>query len=375
MLLKRIVKLIDNFVIIVANILFFAIKLNFMKKRLELLLIIVVVCLSSCMTSTVLNVIKPADVYIPNDITTFAVVQRNEARKGEKLAKRIEGLFSGEGIGMDKRSANYALRGLILQLSKSPRYMVKEAHTNKQLYGTGTRNMAEPLEWQEVKDICEANNSDALIVVEAFDSDVSRNVNHRDVTKTVSGGQVTERVYNSKLTVTVEVGWRIYYPKTQLIVDNYNHEKTNSRRASGATEIQSNANLPEKESVVKLTARQLGEEYGRRISPSRVNLRRSYYGSGNYVFKTGKQKFIEKNYDAAIDIWLNEFETTLNQKAKGKSAYNMAVAYEVKADYQNAIYWAEEAIQNRNKKAKKYLAILRERVEEERRLEKQMKVE
>ena len=355
--------------------LFFTIKLNFMKKGFKLFVLIAVVLLSSCMTSTVLDVIKPADVNVPSEITTFAVVQRNEARKGEKLGKRIEGLFSGEGIGMDKRSANYALRGLILQLSKSPRFMIKEAHTTEELYGTGTRNMAEPLEWHLVQEICEANNSDALIVVEAFDSDISRNVNHRDVTKTVSGGQVTERVYNSKLTVTVEVGWRIYYPKIQLVVDNFSHERTNSRRASGATEIESNGKLPQKESFVKLTARQLGEEYGRRISPSRVNLKRSYYGSGNYVFKKGKQKIIEKNYDAAIDLWLNQFETTLNQKAKGKSAYNLAVAYEVKADYQNAIYWAEEAIQNRNRKAKRYLAILKKRVEEELRLEKQMKVD
>ena len=111
------------------------------------------------------------------------------------------------------------------------------------------------------------------------------------------------------------------------------------------------------------------------ISPSRVNLRRSYYGSGNYVFKKGQQKVVEKNYDAAIDIWLNQFETTLKQKTKGKSAYNLAVAYEVKSDYENAIYWAEQAIQNRNKKARKYLVLLRERVEEERRLEEQMKVE
>ena len=355
--------------------LFLTLKLNFMKNGLKLLVIITAVFLSSCMSSTVLNVIKPADVHVPSEVTTFAVVQRNEARKGEKLAKRIEGVFSGEGIGMDKRSANYALRGLVLQLSKSPRFMVKEAHTNEQLYGTGTRNMAEPLEWHLVQEICESNNSDALIVLEAFDSDISRNVNSRDVTKTVSGGQVTERVFNSRLTVTVEVGWRIYYPKSQLIVDNYNHERTNSRSATGATEIESNRNLPGREPVVKLTARQLGEEYGRRISPSRVNLRRSYYGSGNFVFKQGKQKIIQKNYDEAIDIWLNEFETTLNQKSKGKSAYNLAVAYEIKADYQNAIYWAEQAIQNRNKKAKKYLLLLQERVDEERRLEEQMKVE
>lgn len=375
MLLKRIVKLKDIFGIIVVNILFFNLKLNFMKKTLKLLVLIAVVMLSSCMSSTVLNVIKPADVHVPSEITTFAVIQRNEARKGEKLAKRLEGVFSGEGIGMDKRSANYALRGLILQLSKSPRFMVKEAHTTEQLYGTGTRNMAEPLDWHLVQEICETNNSDALIVVEAFDSDISRNVNYRDVTKTVSGGQVTERVYNSKLTVSVEVGWRIYYPKSQVIVDNYNHERTNSRSASGSTELISNGNLPRKEAVVKLTARQLGEDYGRRISPSRVNLRRSYYGSGNYVFKKGQQKVVEKNYDAAIDIWLNQFETTLKQKTKGKSAYNLAVAYEVKSDYENAIYWAEQAIQNRNKKARKYLVLLRERVEEERRLEEQMKVE
>jgi len=327
------------------------------------------------MTSTVFNVVKPADVYVPPEITTFAVVQRNEAGKGERLAKRIEGALSGEGIGVDKRSANHALQGLILQLSKSPRFLVKEAHTAQQLYGTGTRNMAEPLEWHLVQEICETNNSDALIVLEAFDSDLSRNVNYRDVSKTVSGGKVTERVYNSKLTVSVEVGWRIYYPNRQVIVDNYNHERTNSRSASGSTELISNGKLPRKEAVVKLTANQLGEEYGRRISPSRVKLIRFYYGSGNYVFKKGKQKVIDKNYDAAIDIWLNQFETTLNQKTKGKSAYNLAVAYEVKSDYENAIYWAEQAIQNQNKKARKYLVLLRERVEEERRLQQQMKGE
>ena len=346
-----------------------------MKKTFKLSVLVAVVMLNSCMSSTVLNVMKPADIHVPSEITTFAVVQRNEARKGDKLAKRIEGVLSGEGIGMDKRSANYALRGLILQLSKSPRFMVKEAHTAEQLYGTGTRNMAEPLDWPLVQEICEINKSDALIVVEAFDSDVRRNVNYRDVTKTVSGGQVTERVYNSKLTVSVEVGWRIYYPKSQIIVDNYNHEKTNSRSASGSTELISNGNLPRKEAVVKLTARQLGEEYGRRISPSRVSLRRFYYGSGNYAFKKGKEKVVDKNYEAAIDIWLNQFETTLKQQIKGKSAYNLAVAYEVKSDFENAIYWAEQAIQNQNRKAKKYHILLRKRIEEELRLEEQMKVE
>ena len=53
----------------------------------------------------------------------------------------------------------------------------------------------------------------------------------------------------------------------------------------------------------------------------------------------------------------------------------MAVAYEVKSDFENAIYWAEQAIQNQNRKAKKYHILLRKRIEEELRLEEQMKVE
>ncbi len=343
-----------------------------MRGILNLLFFVAVFTLNSCMSTATLDLIKPADVNISSEIKHFAVIQRNEAKKGDKLAKRVEGLFSGEGIGTDKRSAGYALNGLILQLSRSPRFTIKSAQTTLELYGTGTRKMAEPLDWYVVREICESNNADALIVIEAFDSDVRRNVSERDVTRKVSGGEVTERVYESRLRVDVEVGWRIYYPDKQIIVDNYSHQKSNTRRASGDSEVQSRRNLPGLESIVKLTASQLGEEYGRRISPSRVTVKRLYYGSGSSALKQGKQKIIQKNYDEAIGLWQNEYEFTLKQKLKGKCAYNLALAYELKGDYKNALYWIEQAIQNQNKKARRYLNILQERVEEERRLKDQM---
>ena len=66
------------------------------------MLLISVVVLSSCMSSTILSVVKPADVDMPSEIITFAVVQRNEAKKGDELARRIEDVFSSEGIGMDR---------------------------------------------------------------------------------------------------------------------------------------------------------------------------------------------------------------------------------------------------------------------------------
>ena len=135
--------------------------------------------LHSCMSVTVLDVVKPADIDVPTEITTFSIVQRNEAPKGKKMAKRWEGLVSGEGVGMDKRSVGFASTGLILELSKSPKFTIKQVVSSEILYGTGTLRMAEPLSWEEVQKICDLNNSEALIVIEAFDSDIKRNVVER----------------------------------------------------------------------------------------------------------------------------------------------------------------------------------------------------
>ena len=68
--------------------------------------------LESCMSVIILDVVKPADVDIPSDVVTFSIVQRNEAPEGKGLAKNWEGFLSGEGIGIDKRSAEYATSGI-----------------------------------------------------------------------------------------------------------------------------------------------------------------------------------------------------------------------------------------------------------------------
>ena len=109
------------------------------------------VLFSACMHSTVLNVVRPADIDIPSEIVTFSVVQRHEAPKGKRFKKNWEGMVSGERIGLDQRSANFSSTGLILELSKSPRFSIKQVIMNEKFYGTGTMTMAEPLSWEEVE--------------------------------------------------------------------------------------------------------------------------------------------------------------------------------------------------------------------------------
>ena len=81
---------------------------------------------------------------------------------------------------------------------------------------------------------------------------------------------------------------------------------------------------------------------------------------------------LSKDYNAAIYIWETEFYSSNKLKIKGRSAYNLAVGFESKSDYEMAIKWAQESIDSGNVKAKGYLIQLESRRRDELRLKRQM---
>ena len=71
-------------------------------------------------------------------------------------------------------------------------------------------------------------------------------------------------------------------------------------------------------------------------------------------------------------MWLDIVEKT-DYKTAGKTAYNLALAYEVIGDLQIAKDWAQRAYTQYNvKKARDYSAILQRRIYEIERLKQQM---
>jgi hypothetical protein len=328
--------------------------------------------LSSCMSATFLEVVKPADIDVPSEIESFSVVQRNEAPKGSRRSTNWEGLVSGEGIGLDNKSAEFATMGLILELSKSPRFTIKQFVSNDKFYGTGTLKMAEPLNWETVELICEKSNSQALIVIETFDSDLDRDVISREVITNSKGERVSEKVFDSNIKAKIYIGWRIYYPNQKKIIDVFEDDASLKESSSWGTERDANNDLTRVEYLVKKGAQTLGAKYARRISPSNVKLTRYYYIRGSSDLKRAKSNMLSKDYNTAIEIWESEFYSANKLKIKGRSAYNLAVGFESKSDYEMAIKWAQESIDSGNIKAKGYLIQLESRRRDELRLKRQM---
>lgn len=126
--------------------------------------------------------------------------------------------------------------------------------------------------------------------------------------------------------------------------------------------------------MVRNVAEDLGFSYAKRICPSKVKLLRPFYGIGSVELKLARTKMLEKDYEGAIEMWDAQFGSTFSKKVKKRTTFNLAVGYEAKADYRNAIYWAKLSLRYGNKKADGYIHQLEKRVEEETRLKKQLEV-
>ena len=334
--------------------------------------ILVIAGLSSCTTSSVLvNVQRPADITIPQDIQNVVVVNRSRPSKDNLAGNIIEGLISGEGIGTDRKGAEYCVDGLAKMLNSSERFTLKNIG-GIELKGTGTSSFPIPLAWNEVKSICGSYDGDALLVLETFDSD-SRTIIGAPVARTrkVKGIKVKELRYPATLIISVESGWRVYDVNKELIIDENKFTEIKEFKAWGSSPEIAQLNLPSKRIAIKKSGVYSGEQYGFRISPIWVKVNRTYYIGKHNELKNAKQYVKIGDWDTAIEIWM-PLTKDEDLKIAARAAFNMALASEINGSLNIAIDWAKKAQKLGEKKAYNYINILNRRKMDQEKLKQQL---
>jgi len=332
----------------------------------------IVTSISSCFTSSVLvNVHRPADITINKDIQNVVVVNRSRPSKDNLVGNIVEGLISGEGIGYDRKGAEYCVEGLAGMLNDSERFRLKN-EGGIELKGTGTSSFPIPLAWNEVKSICGSYDGDALLVLETFDSDsrvfvgspVARN-------RKIKGIKVKELRYPATLIMEVESGWRVYDVNKERIIDENKYIEIKEFNAWGSSPEQAQLNLPSKRKAIKQAGIHAGEKYGFRISPIWLKVNRTFYIGKHADLKNARQYVKSGDWDTAIEIWLPLTEDE-DLKIANRAAFNMALASEIKGSLKTAIDWAKKAQKIGNKKAYNYINVLTSRVMDEEKLKQQL---
>lgn len=334
----------------------------------------VVFYLCSCSqgTRTVkINSLSPSLITVPSAVKSVVLLDRTEHKS--KVADVIGGVITGELPGEDKAAVQILITNLKYQLDLSPRFMTKVA--SERLVGNSfTQAFPTQLDWTKVEEICKKYQTDALVSVEVFDTDFIVTDGKRQQQKKVKDTNGIEKVvvvdeFFAEGINTVKVGMRVYLPKTKTIVDQHFLKESGKWQMTGKTRTDALSQLINKSEANKNVCRVLSKSYASRIAPTNIVIKRSFRGKHRKcpALEQGSRYADVAKWNEAIEVWEKGLETADEKSAKFLS-YNIAVAYEVLGDYENAQEWASKSyIEYGHNEAKTYLNQLNKRIENEKR--------
>lgn len=329
-----------------------------MKTRLLFLLVISLIMAESCTTGRLVQVMRPAEIDVPKTVKKVVLVNRYRPNGKNTWINVLEGMFTGEMIMADRRGADQAMNGLQDGLRNSERYEVVMA--NVILEGNGLGLFPEPLTTAQVQKLCTQYNADALLVIEAFDSNVGVTTQAKTRTDKVNGKDVVTNYFEGRETVSVTIGWRLYSAGSGAVLDQNQVYKTLYFTSQGNNPQQAIANLMFPADAVARTGYDGGLVYASRIAPSWVWVIREFYGRGNPNMRKAKKMALRDDWENAALLWKKETKNSKESVAK-RATYNMALAAEMMGNYDLAIEWARKAANNFNlRKADKYIYVLKD---------------
>jgi len=317
----------------------------------------------ACNSSTTrIDVLQPAEIFIPENIENIVTIDRSKPASG--FGSFLEGVLTGEEIGQDKEGRRQALEGLTEALTRTPRFKVIHSGYEK----TGAKaslRLIEPMNWYEVKALCDEFNADAVLAIEMYDSDLTIESSENERKKKNKEGQeYTEIYFKDDLNLSIKMGWRLYDPTSKIIIDEFTTRDDDSGSAQGKTKEDARAKLPD---AFKM-ARDISFVAGQ------LDYYDTVKGEDKMMMEKAARMAETKDWQGAAKVWTNVLSDSFEEDTKGKAAYNIAIANECLGKLQNARDWAQRAyVDFGNKRAKGYIQTIEKRIYEQQLVEEQMK--
>lgn len=322
----------------------------------------------ACAPTISVQVLEPAAVTMPAEIRTLAVVDRAAPKNaGETILGTLEAALTGESLMADREGRSAAVTSLNQTLANSPRFKVVMPNISKEKAETGIFD--KELSWKAAEKICKQAECDAIVALEAFDSD--SNVNMSNVVDAATKA-VT---YTARRDTRVLAAWRVYDVQNKVVIDDLRDiSYTRSWDNSASTEADARSGLIDQTGTLRVLGADAGYQYARRIAPTYVWVSRAYYGSGHDRLKEARNYVKAQDWDGAAKIYRQMVERQDDPKVRGKAEFNLALYYEVMGDLPKAKDMAQKAaVDLHNGRSRNYVALLSQRLIDQQRLAEQMK--
>lgn len=340
-----------------------------MKKFVFLPIAIAVLSACSSIQPMRVQVRRPAQITVAPNIQTVAVLNRSIPSSKQT----VETVLTAEKPKQDEELSNECIRGLNNLLETSDRFKVRYCKETMMASDPTSLRFGELLDWAIVDSLCKANESEALLVLEYFDTDF-KVVNPGATAAATVGTILNGNTQQIEVTGTAKTtaGFRVYVPATKTILYEDHFSWSTTWRQSSTNPIDALSKLIKPNQALMETSYNTGYEFGGSIIPLYYWEDRSLYKGKKDLMAKGERQALAKDWEGAVITWKEVYDDATKSKIKAKAAFNLALGYEVLGDLETAQKWIQTAyVEGGEDEALRYSEILDLRVREQEKLKLQ----
>ncbi len=220
------------------------------------------------------------------------------------------------------------------------------------------------LPWNEVRNLCETYNTDAVISIDHLKTKVSTSYDRESYFNPFEASFGSIGV--AKMNVSYEALIRIYDPLQEkvlvrkLLCDTLYWEDNDPY----VSEL-FNRFTPVKNALFEAGVA-IALDFSDDIATNWQQERRNFFASGNKDLKQAVPLARSGQWETAMNLWKQTAETSKSKAVKSKAEYNVALAYELQGDIDKAIEWALKSYNTMYRTdTYDYLEILKQRKNEQ----------
>lgn len=312
--------------------------------------------LSSCQPLTSLNIetLVPAKIEFPGNFNKLVFINLDDdINNDNKIDTAIYNIITNE-MNLGFIEAINTSSGI----NPSDYMYVKGFPKIENLYKLDT------ISWDYLEKLTKKYNADIFIILDSI------NLSMSSESYTDYYSYPTE--YSKYREISVNIYWSVFDLVEKKRLDKYNYIDTLFWEAKSYSKTQVEKELISVEKSLREVSFFAAFDYGSRILPMWKQETRYYFNLGNKDFKHAALLVKDNKWKEATDIW-GKYTNNIDREIASRACFNIALANEIKGDFDLAISWAEKSKKIKNKtKTRYYISMLKTRKKNTEKLQKQI---
>jgi hypothetical protein len=310
-----------------------------------ILICLVLFLASSCVSTKIITIEIPqkAQKELPDRIQSLAIVNRTVDENYTDIeSDSIQNIFYLQNYDVDTfiydlQAVDTMLMALGELLFESGRYdyVIPE---NRFVEAEKNAFYSQAMPWSEVKEICETYNTDAVLSVDMYNARVVTAYSKDRYADETSVGFVS--ISTAQMVIVYDVLINVYDPYEEIMLAREFFKDTLlwEDAANSANNLFKRF-TPVKQGLSEASVA-VALDFSDKISTLWQQERRPLYIKGDSNLKHAGTLVDNAEWEQAVALWKETAENTKSKSTKSKAQFNIAIAYEISGDIDNAINWA-----------------------------------